>query len=297
MATRATVGESTPRISLDSYSSSARREGDTSSTSRDWLARCAARDQAATRAAENAEAAAAKGKDNSEEAALAAALGQGSVSEDLHLDNSRELAEAELLAFKAAKNVGKGIVAAYAPVVVALCGHPAIAEGHALLRGAAVAALSRLMAIDGAFCERPPRAHLHAAPRRIRPRHARRAHGGARGPRVQVPQRSRRAVDRAPLRRREWGNSLHDPDAGVRQSPKVLAHLVLNDMMKVKGHIAEMARCLEAAGPRQLAASVARLLFHELSRKHGCPIYNLLPDLLSRLLRRRRVAPARSRGS
>ena len=57
------------------------------------------------KAAENAEAAAAKGKDNSEEAALAAALGQGSVSEDLHLDNSRELAEAELLAFKAAKGV------------------------------------------------------------------------------------------------------------------------------------------------------------------------------------------------
>ena len=81
---------------------------------------------------------------------------------------------------------------------------------------------------------------------------------------------------------REWGNSLHDPDSGVRQHAiTVLAHLVLNDMMKVKGHIAEMARCLEDPDPR--VAAVAKLLFAELSRKHGNPIYNLLPDLLSRL--------------
>ena len=34
---------------------------------------------------------------------------------------------------------------------------------------------------------------------------------------------------------RSWGNSLHDADAGVRQHAiTVLAHLVLNDMMKVK---------------------------------------------------------------
>jgi condensin complex subunit 1 len=56
---------------------------------------------------------------------------------------------------------------------------------------------------------------------------------------------------------------------------------VLNDMMKVKGHISQMARCLE--DPDQRVASVARLLFAELARKHGNPIYNLLPDLLSRL--------------
>jgi condensin complex subunit 1 len=64
---------------------------------------------------------------------------------------------------------------------------------------------------------------------------------------------------------------------------------VLNDMMKVKGHIAEMARCLEDPDPR--VASVARLLFHELSRKHGNPIYNLLPDLLSRLSGDAALAP------
>ena len=34
--------------------------------------------------------------------------------------------------------------------------------------------------------------------------------------------------------------------AGVRKNAlMVLTHLILNDMMKVKGHIARMARCLQ----------------------------------------------------
>ena len=69
----------------------------------------------------------------------------------------------------------------------------------------------------------------------------------------------------------------------------MLSHLVLNDMMKVKGHISEMARCLEDADPR--VAAVAKLFFHELSQKHGNPIYNLLTDLLSRLSADEDISP------
>ena len=83
---------------------------------------------------------------------------------------------------------------------------------------------------------------------------------------------------------------MHDPDASVRQHAiTVLSHLVLNDMMKVKGHISEMARCLEDADPR--VAAVAKLFFHELSQKHGNPIYNLLTDLLSRLSADEDISP------
>ena len=71
-----------------------------------------------------------------EEAAARGGAGQGAVGEDLELDNAREACEAELLAFESEargrKQSGKGLVAAYAPVVVALCGHPAIAAGHPL---------------------------------------------------------------------------------------------------------------------------------------------------------------------
>jgi condensin complex subunit 1 len=61
----------------------------------------------------------------------------------------------------------------------------------------------------------------------------------------------------------------------------VLSHLVLNDMMKVKGHIADMARCLE--DETASIAALARLFFFELSHRTGAPIYSLLPDALSAL--------------
>ena len=45
----------------------------------------------------------------------------------------------------------------------------------------------------------------------------------------------------------------------------VLSHLILNDMMKVKGHIARLALCLQDGDPR--VAGLAQVFFHELSRK------------------------------
>ena len=45
----------------------------------------------------------------------------------------------------------------------------------------------------------------------------------------------------------------------------VLSHLILNDMMKVKGHIARLALCLRDDDPR--VSGLAQVFFHELSRK------------------------------
>lgn len=61
----------------------------------------------------------------------------------------------------------------------------------------------------------------------------------------------------------------------------VLSHLILNDMMKVKGYINEMAICLEDEDER--IANLAKLFFHELSKKGNNPVYNLLPDILGKL--------------
>ena len=131
------------------------------------------------------------------------------------------------------KQSGRGLVAAYAPVVVALCGHAEIANGPALLRGAALAALSRLMAVDAGFCE----AHLALLFTRLRDE----PDAGARSALMvalgDLAFRFPNAVE--PWTEhlyglKKWGNSLHDGDAGVRQHAiTVLAHLVLNDMMKV----------------------------------------------------------------
>jgi len=61
----------------------------------------------------------------------------------------------------------------------------------------------------------------------------------------------------------------------------VLTHLILNDMMKVKGPISEIALCVE--DPETRIADLARLFFQELSGKGNSPIYNVLPDVISRL--------------
>uniref|UniRef100_A0ACD5WMZ2 Uncharacterized protein n=1 Tax=Avena sativa TaxID=4498 RepID=A0ACD5WMZ2_AVESA len=75
---------------------------------------------------------------------------------------------------------------------------------------------------------------------------------------------------------------LSDTSASVRKNAVlVISHLILNDMMKVKGYINEMAVRVEDEDER--ISSLAKLFFHELSKKGSNPIYNLLPDILSRL--------------
>ena len=60
-----------------------------------------------------------------------------------------------------------------------------------------------------------------------------------------------RLTDHAPLVRR---NAL-----------TVLTHLILNDMVKVRGQISLLAHCLE--DPNSKIADMAKLFFHELARK------------------------------
>ena len=55
----------------------------------------------------------------------------------------------------------------------------------------------------------------------------------------------------------------------------VLTHLILNGMIKVKGQLGEMAKCLE--DPESRISDLAKLFFTELSTKENA-IYNNLPD-------------------
>ena len=81
---------------------------------------------------------------------------------------------------------------------------------------------------------------------------------------------------------KQWGNSLHDSDAGVRQHAiTVLAHLVLNDMVKVQGQVAELTLCLLDSDER--IAALAKLFFTEFAKKGTSPVYNLPPDIVSSL--------------
>lgn len=76
-------------------------------------------------------------------------------------------------------------------------------------------------------------------------------------------------------------NRLQDADSVVKKNTlMVLTHLILNGMVKVKGQISEMAKCLEDKETK--ISDLAKLFFTELSTKDNA-VYNNLPDIISNL--------------
>ncbi|KAF8552601.1 ARM repeat-containing protein [Imleria badia] len=73
---------------------------------------------------------------------------------------------------------------------------------------------------------------------------------------------------------------LSDHDLVKKNTLMVLTHLILNGMIKVKGKLGELAKCLEDEEPR--VSDLAKLFFTELSTKDNA-IYNNLPDVISHL--------------
>ncbi|KAG5448588.1 Condensin complex subunit 1 [Clonorchis sinensis] len=74
---------------------------------------------------------------------------------------------------------------------------------------------------------------------------------------------------------------LRDTSAKVRTNAlNTLSHLILNDMVKVKGQISEMTVCLVDEIDRLNV--LARQFFTELAQK-GTALYNVVPDIISRL--------------
>ncbi|KAJ7677367.1 non-SMC mitotic condensation complex subunit 1-domain-containing protein [Mycena rosella] len=79
----------------------------------------------------------------------------------------------------------------------------------------------------------------------------------------------------------ELYKGLSDPDLVVKKNTlMVLTHLILNGMIKVKGQLGEMAKCIE--DPETRVSDLAKLFFKELSTKDNA-IYNNLPDVISHL--------------
>jgi len=76
-------------------------------------------------------------------------------------------------------------------------------------------------------------------------------------------------------------DKLLDDDLRIRKNTlMVLTHLLLNDMIKAKGKISNMALCLEDKDRR--IKELASLFFHQLSTK-GNTLYNTLPDIIFNL--------------
>jgi len=74
---------------------------------------------------------------------------------------------------------------------------------------------------------------------------------------------------------------LSDSDLNVKKNTlMVLTHLILNGMVKVRGQISEIAKCIQDEDAR--VSDLAKLFFTELAQKDNA-VYNNLPDIISNL--------------
>ncbi|CAK9322761.1 unnamed protein product [Citrullus colocynthis] len=193
-------------------------------------------------------------------------------SEDAIVDSLSEKAEKEIVFGSAG---GKNLIGHCAPFLSKLCRNFSLMHKFPDLQASAMLALCRLMIIDADFCHANLQllfTVVETAPSDIVRSNCTIALGdlAVRFPNLLEP----------------WTENMYarlkDPSNSVRKNAVlVLSHLILNDMMKVKGYINEMTLRLEDEDER--ISNLAKLFFHELSKKGANPIYNLLPDILGKL--------------
>nr|XP_019006310.1 condensin complex subunit 1 [Kwoniella mangroviensis CBS 8507]OCF69771.1 condensin complex subunit 1 [Kwoniella mangroviensis CBS 8507] len=167
----------------------------------------------------------------------------------------------------------KSLLAVYGPMIAGICASPKRYKNSSL-RQAATLSLTKLMCVSAQFCE----SHLLLL--------------------FKILETSRDPVVRSNIVIALgdiavcWGSmiddnserlyqGLSDPDQIVKKNTlMVLTHLILNGMIKVKGQLGEMAKCLEDKDNR--ISDLAKLFFTELSTKDNA-LYNNLQDVISHL--------------
>ncbi|KAF4388997.1 hypothetical protein F8388_026726 [Cannabis sativa] len=209
--------------------------------------------------------------DASKENGISAELGLAA-SEDAVLDALSERAEKEIVSGSFDE---KNLIGCCAPFLTKICRNFSLMQKYPVLQASGMLALCRFMIIDATFCEANLQllfTVVESAPSETVRSNCTIALGdlAVRFPNILEP----------------WTENMYsrlqDSSVSVRKNAVlVLSHLILNDMMKVKGYINEMAIRLEDDDER--ISNLARLFFLELSKKGNNPVYNLLPDMLGKL--------------
>ncbi|XP_028984750.1 condensin complex subunit 1 isoform X2 [Betta splendens] len=190
----------------------------------------------------------------------------GASAEDTEAELIRKICETELLA-------DENLLCAFLPLLVKVCSSPGH-YSHPQLTTAACLALSQYMMISPSVCEDNIRLLFTVLERSAFPvvrANAIIALGDltVRFPNILEP----------------WTQNLYarlsDEVPSVRQTAvTVLTQLVLKDVLKVKGQVSEVAVLL--IDPEPHITNLALNFFNELASKDNA-IYNLLPDIISRL--------------
>jgi condensin complex subunit 1 len=220
--------------------------------------------------AKNKEGDAANPDANSDIGDIEAELGMAQEAEAENERNMADIAEKEIL--------GRGLLSVFVPVLVRVVGNEGgrFSSSEVLMQSS-VLALCKFMCVSSKFCEE----HLPLLFAAL-----------ANAPAEYIKLRANTVVALGDLAFR-FPNEvepyiprlyacLRDSSEKVRrQTLMVLTHLILNDMVKVKGQVCEIALCLRDDDSR--ICDMARFLFHELSKRSNSPIYNFLPDIFSQL--------------
>ncbi|XP_059668330.1 condensin-1 complex subunit CAP-D2 [Cornus florida] len=193
-------------------------------------------------------------------------------SDDAILDTLSERAEKEIVSGGSTK---KNLIGNCASFLTKLCRNFGLMQKHPELQASGMLALCRFMIVDADFCD----ANLQLLFTVVES-----------APSETVRSNCTIAIGdlavRFPNLLEPWTENIYarlrDPSVSVRKNAVlVLSHLILNDMMKVKGFINEMAVRIEDDDER--ISNLVKLFFNELSKKGSNPIYNLLPDILGKL--------------
>ncbi|XP_075021517.1 condensin complex subunit 1 isoform X2 [Calonectris borealis] len=190
----------------------------------------------------------------------------GASADDTEAELIRSICEAELLD-------GKHLFSAFVPLVLKICNNPGLYSDSALSAAAALS-LGKVCMISSEFCDSHLRLLFTMMEKSTLP-----------GVRSNLIIAAGDLAIRFPNLVEPWTPHLYarlrDPCPSVRQTAGlVMTHLILKDMVKVKGQVSEMATLL--IDPEEAIMGVAQNFFSELSNK-GNAIYNLLPDIISRL--------------
>ena len=207
-----------------------------------------------------------KHQDTTSDQSTAEEMGlSGATAEDVEAEMMKRVCEQEVM--------GTGLLASFEPVIVGVVVSPSLYPCPALQASAALA-LAKFMLVSGPLCDK----YLQLL--------------------FTILEKSSLPVVRAnaivsigdlafrfPNMIEPWTPHIYarlqDSDTVVRRNTlTVLTHLILNDMVKVKGHISEMVMCLKDSDCQIL--ELAKVFFRELSQK-GNALYNILPDIISRL--------------
>ncbi|XP_008630141.2 PREDICTED: condensin complex subunit 1 isoform X2 [Corvus brachyrhynchos] len=190
----------------------------------------------------------------------------GATADDTEAELIRSICETELLD-------GKHLFSAFVPLVLKICNSPGLYSDSALSAAAALA-LGKFCMISSEFCDSHLRLLFTMMEKSALP-----------GVRSNLIIAAGDLAIRFPNLVEPWTSHLYarlrDPCPSVRQTAGlVMTHLILKDMVKVKGQVSEMAALL--IDPEEAIVGVAQNFFGELANK-GNAVYNLLPDIISHL--------------